>query len=336
MHRTATLNSWLRTNNDIVFNCDRDDLTGQLITTIITGDPREKLGKVLQLGTISLSDRIVKITTRNLISEVNKVIPSNNKELVSLLKSHLQKCIRRGKSDLAVKTASHLLDLDAVNLLRRLPIIIPEDVMILPHFDATVWLMMAYPFRGLTNEDKTWVLGSVKRLADFEWVDTLYEEAPDGWMPDQEDDKIGAIALRHAFGGTRSDMDLLRHVAYTWKQRYSEKSKVGEFAKKLQSVTRCIVQIPLDTVKPLERSEFLLAAVDHHVTPITSLLPKSILNPRQMIWDCSSSINFRTRLDFSKKDKPYWSQEDKKHIIDAQERLLDRMFPDEGIPVNVK
>lgn len=344
LHRTAIMNSWLRSNNDIVFNCDRAPLTGQLVTTISLGGQdnileeniKENTGEnnvIKQLGTISLDDRIVRLTTRNMTSEGVPKVKINNKELISLLKSHLQKCIRRGKSELAVKTAKHLLDLDAVNLLRRLPIIMPEDVMVLPQFDATVWLMMAFPFRGLMDEDRSWILGSVKRMADFEWQDVLYTEAPDGWMPDPENVHIGAIALRHAYGGNRGDMDMLRHVAYTWKQRHNninnnKSNKIGKFAKQLQSVTMCIVPIQFNSVSQLLQSEFLLAGVDHHCTPITSLLPKSILNPRQMIWDCSSSINNRTRIDFSKNDKPYWTADEKEHITSAQERLLERMFPD--------
>jgi len=42
----------------------------------------------------------------------------------------LQKCIRRSLPDPAVRTARHLLELDPVKLLRRIPIIVVEDVAV--------------------------------------------------------------------------------------------------------------------------------------------------------------------------------------------------------------
>jgi len=44
-----------------------------------------------------------------------------------LLKSHLQKCIRTGLDDKAVRTAFHLMRLDFLAFCRRLPIISAED-----------------------------------------------------------------------------------------------------------------------------------------------------------------------------------------------------------------
>ena len=330
--KVAICNTWLRANNDILFHCDESPLTGQLRTRILPMSSLAELGDVTQVGTVALKtdDRIIKLTTSTLnpgqITE-----PSISRELVSLLKSHLQKSVRRGKIELAVKTAMHLLDLDAINILRRLPIVMVEDVMFLEQFNATMWLMMAYPFRGLTTDDREWLLGTVDRMARVTWEDALYEEAPDDWVPDPADPCVGAIAMRRAYGGMFGDIDLLRHVAWTWRKRYQER-KPG-FALNLQRLSSCTVPVKLGSVKPLLRSEFLLAAVDHHCTPITALLPKSITNPRQMIWDCSSSINYRMRLDFSHHDKPYWTSAQQSAILEAQERLLENMFPDEGIIV---
>ena len=46
------------------------------------------------------------------------------------LSSHLQKCIRRMKDIKSVQTAKHFIDLDLISFLRRLPIIMLEDVTI--------------------------------------------------------------------------------------------------------------------------------------------------------------------------------------------------------------
>ena len=59
---------------------------------------------------------------------------------ISMLQSHLQKCVRRGRADLAVQSARELVAItwsrDVVGLdtlLRRLPIIIVEDLNPLRH-----------------------------------------------------------------------------------------------------------------------------------------------------------------------------------------------------------
>lgn len=63
---------------------------------------------------------------------------------MGLLKSHLQKCVRRSHTQLAVKTALTILRLNPGELLRRLPIIMLEDAHLFPaSFISLVWLMAA-------------------------------------------------------------------------------------------------------------------------------------------------------------------------------------------------
>lgn len=58
------------------------------------------------------------------------MLPSYRIQAVPLLKSHLQKCIRRSRENLAVRTARHLLLTDPEALLRRLPVIMVEDAVL--------------------------------------------------------------------------------------------------------------------------------------------------------------------------------------------------------------
>ncbi|KCV70820.1 hypothetical protein H696_03177 [Fonticula alba] len=85
---------------------------------------------------------------------------------VSMLKSHLQKCVRRQRAGLAVQTAKHLATLDMSELLRRLPIIAVEDVAVHFQVPVVIWLMSAHS-RGfrLTGAQFDWVLGWVHLLA---------------------------------------------------------------------------------------------------------------------------------------------------------------------------
>lgn len=60
-----------------------------------------------------------------------------------MLKSILQKSIRRRQPLPAVRVAMELMDKALGELLRRLPIIILEDSMLHPDLPLLVWLMVA-------------------------------------------------------------------------------------------------------------------------------------------------------------------------------------------------
>merc|ERR1712224_473421 len=77
--------------------------------------------------------------------EVNHTFPevSYSEKTIPILKSNLQKCIRRSKEMKAVATAYLMLNIDPSSILRRLPIIYIEDVHIDISFATIVWYMIA-------------------------------------------------------------------------------------------------------------------------------------------------------------------------------------------------
>jgi hypothetical protein len=58
---------------------------------------------------------------------------------IPYLKSHLQKSIRKGNAKLAVATARDLLAIDVLQVVRRLAIIMVEDVDLHPSFNVLMW-----------------------------------------------------------------------------------------------------------------------------------------------------------------------------------------------------
>ena len=70
--------------------------------------------------------------------ETGPIVYSKNQYLLS----HLQKCVRRMKTLKCVQTAKHLIDVDVTSLLRRLPIIMLEDVTIHESISIIIWLMI--------------------------------------------------------------------------------------------------------------------------------------------------------------------------------------------------
>ena len=64
---------------------------------------------------------------------------SHNAHTIPFLKSHLQKCVRKGTAGLAVQTCKELLQLDVLQVVRRLSIIMVEDVDLHPSFNVLLW-----------------------------------------------------------------------------------------------------------------------------------------------------------------------------------------------------
>ena len=93
------------------------------------------------------------------------------------LLSHLQKSVRRMDDIKAVQTAKHLIDLDCNSFLRRLPIIMLEDVTLHESISVIVWLMIAsskkYPIK---IEMVKWLLGVVYYLSNEPQKETYFKE----------------------------------------------------------------------------------------------------------------------------------------------------------------
>jgi len=83
---------------------------------------------------------------------------------VPLLKSNLQKAIRRCHNNIAIQSAIQLIHLDKIQFLRRLPIIYIEDVCLMDSFPMVVWLMMADKHYTLTSIDIDILLHCVNGL----------------------------------------------------------------------------------------------------------------------------------------------------------------------------
>lgn len=71
------------------------------------------------------------------------LIIQRERDQVPVLKSTLQKSVRRRRPLPAVRVAMELMDKAMGELLRRLPIIILEDSMLHPDLPLLVWAMVA-------------------------------------------------------------------------------------------------------------------------------------------------------------------------------------------------
>lgn len=137
---------------------------------------------------------------------------------VPLLKSLLQKAIRRKNRRVAAWAASELLHLDPNALLRRLPVIMLEDSMLHSSLPAMVW-MMAASSKGWTPGpgQALWLVNAAAALCGIDSLD-----APGGSSNVLSDRDIArlwrgkepqcslllSLKARLAFGGMTCDLDM--------------------------------------------------------------------------------------------------------------------------------
>ena len=157
---------------------------------------------------------------------------------VPVLKSLLQKSIRRRRPLPSVRIAMELADRALSELLRRLPIIVLEDAMLHPEFDFLVWLMMAQskdyniPIPMMVR-----VFQIIFEVASCPRNDPLPETATTTpTMTLQRlhgenhrgvdrrsshcDTLVWSILVRAAYGGMKGDIRMLRSYAHVWSDRF--------------------------------------------------------------------------------------------------------------------
>lgn len=223
-----------------------------------------------------------------------------------LLKSALQKAIRRRHAAPAVAIAYQFLRQEPVEFLRRLPIYMLEDTYLQPRaLVRCMWLMCAvYKGWRLTEADIRFLLGVVQVLCTLDYKERLnrspcdgLEDALRGLKAPLSPLEAGAVAtwVRSEFGGLKGDMAFLRNLASVWLERDAEGWELEEAAE--ESWTGAF---------PGEEGLYLLEGVDFHCYPH---LRKTLIGMgwrggremdeetfRQQMWIGQSGVNRRSWL----------------------------------------
>lgn len=221
-----------------------------------------------------------------------------NNEIISLLKSNIQKAIRRNLPDVAISSICELIKYKSglIQLLRRLCIIIIEDKFdcyneIANHFNTLVWIMATEKaWNGWFN----WLLGLVYYICDkkfkyinnnidinYEWSDHNYSRS---------------LLIRSFYGGLKCDIILLKNCA-----------KIVEL---INSNDLDKNTIKIELIEPIYNLKIIKASVDYHCSPkiITYIIQKypkyKSEDIKKAIWDYSSSIRFECE---KKKSNLLWN-----------------------------
>lgn len=235
------------------------------------------------------------------------------KKHMPILKSNLQKSIRRQMLKPAVRTAFTIACIDPNNLLRRLPIIMLEDVALTYDFITLIWLMCAVSKKKytLSDVDITWLLSVVRRLVQcsqkehYSKVETQFPLSKTLWdslsTPVQQN-MTWALELRKSYGGLKGDMKMVN-----W---YTNKTiHTSDVNKWVLSVSETYPTINRFTPFLMTCKDILPSAVDFHCSNILYLLKRrfpltSTNELKKMMWHNRSSINRRVKQHtFYKKER---------------------------------
>jgi hypothetical protein len=296
------------------------------------------LGKCMVENT-SWSDDTVKLTefwnqttklclSTNLKNGPSQIPPTKEEFSIPLLKSTLQKAVRRRKSKEALNLAYQLLCQDRTDFLRRMPVIMMEDSFLHPDFPLLIWIMIA-DSKGwnMTKLQIQKLMRLVWDVAEGKYRDHIPSLNEDFVNPILSNDKIensdshvACILLRSNYGGMKGDIEFLKAHAILWNKRFgSDCKKWNEFWK---------VNYPENSIIDLEIAEIiskqpvlcenskLSVGIDHHVFPKLVDLCRNDLKRnldreliRQAVWYHSSGVSH-------------------KQLTTTRENQLDLVFPE--------
>jgi hypothetical protein len=272
------------------------------------------------------------LLTSDMASQASQALQTSlptklSKSEISILKSHLQKAVRRAKTEAALATTIIMLENDPIGVLRRLPIIVVEDVCLFSDFPVLLWLMCYYSSDSKHNIPmywKDWLLRMVQWLCEATEKDPYPVLECDPMklsdvkssnmsinmsnMSNKIRDLIFAMQLRRSYGGMSCDCDMITKYSWVWLLRSNNNdiknpSSNSNYFKELDR------KFPTNLIKgiselKLTRDNFILPAIDFHCYPgmVQELkdaymsLKKEVISEtkiKNVIWYCSSSLNVR-------------------------------------------
>jgi hypothetical protein len=260
---------------------------------------------------------------------------------VAYLKSHLQKCIRKQNDTWALPTSYHFMRLDEVEFLRRLPIIMLEDVFLHESLSTIIWIMIAvsstkfkmqkyiydYIFGiiyVLCKIDKKDVINfdddkdSNENNASLTSITEIIDSYSTSNLKDSELSLLYSIHMRISYGGMEGDLIFLKKVANTWFKRLKYKTI---------KINNMIVRpIRVVSISEMKLEDWDLAAIDFHCNnKLLEFINKkyedvSIDEIKKLIWMNSSRINTRIKYELYNVEK--WNII-KDYVLKTQKYLLD-------------
>ena len=214
-------------------------------------------------------------------SEYRQLIQRKSKFSVPVLKSILQKGVRRRRPLPSVRVAMELADKSLGDLVRRLPIICLEDSFYHYDFPYMVWLMVAHSKEYVPNRELMQrLMRIVFEIASCPWQDNLIEGKDEGekttlsltdaselgFHTDEDCDlMLRSMLLRRKYGGMAGDLSMMDGFVQLWLQRFEEQTV------NIEVIAKCLPKKQNKFVSWKDLSK-LLHPVDRSLESVQSLM----------------------------------------------------------------
>jgi len=261
---------------------------------------------------------------------------------IPILKSNLQKAVRRFESEVAMASAAAILWYGKEGfseLVRRLGIIYIEDVCLIDHYCIVCWLMIASAKSYVPSYLDEWIL--IQIAGDLARTNHVYEDDKhptnrEGMVFDSgevdkqyknvhelqtSNDAIKCVYLRSLYGGMKGDMVMLQRSV----NNYIDRNRNEPFNTSCwEEIERCVP----------DELEILSVAIDFHPLPhMLSWIEKQISPERQvskdtikhMIWFVYSGVNYRKKWTMDKSNE-YSARPEFREISIYVKEFIDKII----------
>lgn len=221
----------------------------------------------------------------------------------SLLKSNLQKAIRRNKKDIALNTALYMIDNNMiVDLLRRLTIITFEDVTLDRYYPTIIWYYIILSKSSLnyqlTNRDVEFIYSYVGLLCDIDRTIAIDDGISDT-LPPMEDivtnTYCASLFLRIQFGGFAGEIKLMNRIMNSILNNkiIIEERKINILSIQFDKCVKfpCIMDCAIDFHCYPKILDFVLGKIDSKNSNHEFSRDKI----KYYIWTYDSSLNYRSK-----------------------------------------
>jgi len=206
---------------------------------------------------------------------------------VPILKSNMQKAIRRKMGECAVNTFVGLLAANPIEALRRLAIIYIEDVCLMDSYPIVIWLMMADNAHQMTAVDIFLLCCIIESLVKTDRVidtsgDRSYKTDTSKKASEYENPAVRALYYRTLYGGMKGDIAMLKSAVEFY----------DEYPKEI------VETIWPDSIRFSNEIPIIPEAIDFHPYPnilydISAIKKIKINVIKNIIWIAESGVNVR-------------------------------------------
>lgn len=225
---------------------------------------------------------------------------------ISIMKSHIQKCVRRKLNVHAVRSSYHLLTIDFNQFIRRINIIMLEDVTLIDSYCNLIWMMLAFSTKTWKplNLHVQWLLGVVhnlceqNQLIEYDKNNIHRSELYLDGLDQEQKSLIYSMQIRKSYGGMKSDTEMIQAII---------NDKIKKFRNNEKVIKEPVRRISL-VMQYLPFKNYELSGVDFHCVPyiidkVNEKYPQYYDQQiKSLIWKFRSGINLRQETIKKSKD----------------------------------